>query len=101
MATIDFFEKEVKRLEERFNEAFGQAKTLNMRVRTLAILAICRAGILARTVRETLDEKKTGEMTREFCRIREVMNGLFNLIESGPERSDRRYDNTRQSAAGG
>ena len=43
MTTIDFFEKEVKRLQERFNATFGQAKTVNVTVRYLAILAICRA----------------------------------------------------------
>ena len=101
MTVIDFFEKEVKRLQERFNATFGQERTMNMRARYLAILAICQAGILARSVRETSDEKSIGEMTREFCNIREVMNGLFDRIESDQERSEQRYVKTRHVAAGG
>ena len=98
--TIDFFEKEVKRLQDRFNENLGKAKTVNMGVRTLAILAICRADIITKSIRETSDEKRTGEMTREFCRIRVVMNGLFDLMESNKERSDQEYAKTRQAATG-
>ena len=97
---IDFFEKEVKRLQDRFNETVGKAKTVNMRIRTLAILAICHADIITKSIRETSDEKRIGEMTREFCRIRGVMNGLFDLMESNKERSDQEYAKTRQTATG-
>lgn len=90
MTTIDFFEKEVKRLQERFNETIGQERAMNMGARHLAILAICRAGILARSAREMSDAKRVSEMTREFCGIRKVMNQLFDLIESQRER--RRHD---------
>ena len=102
MPTIDFFEKEVKRLQERFNETIGQERTMNMGARYLAILAICRSDILARSVRETSDEKRIAEMTREFCSIRRVMNQLFDLIESQQER--RRHDGNgqrKQSATAG
>lgn len=58
MTTIDFFEKEVKRLQERFNATFGQAKTANMMARSLTIMAICWVDILARSIRETSDEKR-------------------------------------------
>ncbi|MFZ4438057.1 MAG: hypothetical protein ACOYOS_06480 [Syntrophales bacterium] len=90
---IDFFEKEVKRLQERFNATFGQEQTVNMRARYLVILAICRAGMLARSARETSDEKRIGEMTREFCSVREAVNMCFDLIE--PQQERRIYAETK------
>ena len=101
MTAIDFFEKEVKRLQERFNATFGQERTVNMRSRYLAILAVCRAGILARSVREMSDEKRIGEMTREFCNVREVLNRFFDLIESQPERRRNEQTTDKRSVAAG
>ena len=98
---IDFFEKEVKRLQERFNATIGQEMTASMRVRYLAILAVCRAGILARSVRETSDEKTVGEMTREFCNVREGLNRFFDLIESKPERRGHGQTTDKRSIAAG
>jgi hypothetical protein len=101
VTTIDFFEKEVRRLQERFNATFGQAKTVNMMARSLTIMAICRAGILVRSVRETEDEQKIGVMTRDFCRIREVINGLFDRIESEQERRGHGQTTDKRSIAAG
>ncbi len=102
MTTIDFFEKEVKRLRERFNATFGQAKTVNLKARYLAIMAISWADFLARTIRETSDEKRIAEMTREFCTIREAMNKFYDLFESQQERRGHgQTTDKRRVAAGG
>jgi len=101
VTTIDFFEKEVKRLQDRFNATIGQEPIMNMRARYLAILAICRADILARSVRETSDEKKIGEMTRQFCNVREALNRVFDLIEPQTERREHGYEEGKHSAAAG
>ena len=101
MTAIDFFEKEVKRLQERFNATFGQEPSMNMRARYLAILAVCWADILARSARQTSDKKKIGEMTREFCNVREALNRVFDLIEPQPERREHGYEEGKHSAAAG
>jgi hypothetical protein len=101
VTAIDFFEKEVKRLQERFNATIGQEPTMNMRARHLAIMAICWADILARSVRETSDKKKIGEMTREFCNVREGLNRFFDLIEPQPERREHGNEEGKHSAAAG
>ena len=101
MTTIDFFEKEVKRLRERFNATFGQAKTVNMKARSLTIMAISWVDFLARSVKETSDEKRIGELTREFCRIREVLNRFFDHSESKQERRRHGYEKGKHSAAAG
>jgi hypothetical protein len=102
VTTIDFFEKEVKRLQERFNATIGQEPTANMRARHLAILAICWADILARSVKKASDEKRIGEITREFCNVREGLNRFFDLIEPQPERREHDHaTDKRRFAAGG
>lgn len=101
MTTIDFFEREVKRLQERFNATFGQAKTASMRARYLTILAICWVDLIARSIRETSDEKRIGEMTRKFCKEREGLNKFFDLIESQQERSRHEQTKDKHSIAAG
>jgi hypothetical protein len=101
VTAIDFFEKEVKGLQERFNATIGQERTTSMRARYLAILAVCRAGIIARSVRETSDEKRIGEMTREFCNIREVLNKFFDLSEAQQERRGQEQTTDKRSVAVG
>jgi hypothetical protein len=101
VTAIDFFEKEVKRLQERFNGTFGQEPTVNMRARHLAILAVCWADILARSVRETSDEKRIGEIAREFCNVRKALNRFFDLIEPQPERRGHEHATDKRSVAAG
>ena len=99
---IDFFEKEVEKVTTRFNMLYGGRTVCDIRSRYLCILAICRAMTIAKSVRETPDEKHIGEMTREFCCIREVLNGFFDLMESQQERrGDEHTDNQQIFAAGG
>jgi nucleoside-diphosphate-sugar epimerase len=83
---IDFFEKEVEKLTTRFNRLYGGRTVCDIRSRYLCILAICRVSMLSRTIREMTDEKRIGEMTREFCHIRETLNHFFDLMEAQPER---------------
>ena len=99
---IDFFEKEVERLESRFDKLFGGQVVCDLRVRQAAILSICRAGIITWAIRDSGDAVRTSDLTREFSRIRDVLNRFFDLMESQQER--RRYartgNNERASASG-
>jgi nucleoside-diphosphate-sugar epimerase len=96
---IDFFEKEVERLTIRFNRVYGTRAVLDLRSRYATIMAICRAMTIAKSVRDTPDEKHVGEMTREFCRIREVLNGFFDLMESQKERRGDEHNGNQQIVA--
>ena len=101
---IDVLDKETERLETRFNKHFGDHAVSNIRFRYLSILAICRAGLLCRSIRAISDEKKIGEMTHEFCNIRDILDRFFDIMESqkGNE-GDKCHGNTkdRQSLAAG
>jgi hypothetical protein len=101
VTTIDFFEREVKRLQERFNTTFGQAKIVNVRARYLTIFAICWVDLIARSARKTSDEQAIGKMTREFCKKRESLNRFFDLIESQQERRRHEQIKDKHSVAAG
>jgi hypothetical protein len=89
---IDFYEREVERLTIRFNKHFGGQTVCNLRLRYLSVMAICQAGILARSIRDITDEKRISDLTREFCHIRDVLNQFFDSTESQQER--RSYGDT-------
>ena len=101
---IDVLDKETERLETRFNKNFGDHAIGDIRFRYLSILAICRAGLLCRSIKAISDEKKIGEMTHEFCNIRDVLDRFFDFRESQKgNKGDKRHGNTkdRQSLAAG
>ncbi len=82
---FDFFEKEVERLQKRFNYVFGERTVFDIRTRQLCILAICRAGLLSRQISTSSDAKETKKMTREFRRIREGLHRCFDRMAKEPE----------------
>jgi hypothetical protein len=101
---IDVLDKETERLETRFNKNFGAHAIGDFRFRYLSILAICRAGLLCRSIRAISDEKQIGKMTHEFCNIRDILDRFFDSMESQKEnKGNKRHDNTkdRQSLAAG
>ena len=101
---IDVLDKETERLETRFNKHFGDHAISDIRFRHLSILAICRAGLLCRSIRAISDEKRIGEMTHEFCNIRDILDRFFDFMESQKRnKRDKRHGNTkdRQSLAAG
>jgi len=101
---IDVLDKETERLETRFNKHFGDHAISDIRFRYLSILAICRAGLLCRSIRSISDEKQIGKMTHEFCNIRDVLDRFFDFMESQKgNKGDKRHDDTndRQSLAAG
>lgn len=101
---IDVLDKETERLETRFNKHFGDHAIGDIRFRYLSILAICRAGLLCRSIRAISDEKQIAEMTHEFCNIRDVLDRFFDFMESQEgHKGDKCHDNTkdRQSLAAG
>ena len=102
MPTIDFFEKEVKRLQQRFNETLGQAKTISVMVRYVTILTICRMDLIARSIKESADEQTRAKMTKEFCNKREGLNKFFDLMESQQTRRNQHgYEQRKRCATTG
>ena len=83
---VNFFEREVKKVQKRFNETVGRLAVCNLDVRYSAILSICWLGILSRKINRAKDKEKAKDNISEFVKIRNVLNNVFNLIEKDQER---------------
>ena len=77
--TAHFFEKEVRKIQKRFNQAFGETCTFCIQARYAALLAICWLGILEKRMARMKDRPR--ESIQEFIRIRDTLNKLFNRME--------------------
>ena len=78
---IDFFEKEVKNAQQRFNQTFGLMDVFDLKSRQSTILAIC---LLARTGDKISKAKKKEDVRAEikkFMKTRSVLNCVFKRIE--------------------
>ena len=78
---VNFFEREVKKIQKRFNETFGRQIVCNLDVRYSAIFSICWLGILSIKINKAKDKEKAKDTISEFVKIRDVLNKFFNLIE--------------------
>ena len=78
---VNFYEREVRRVQKRFNETFGRKTVCNLAVRYAAIFSICRLGILGRKIGEAKDKEKVKDSIHAFIRIRDVLNDYFKLME--------------------
>ena len=78
---VNFFEREVKKVQKRFNETVGRLAVCNLDVRYSAIFSICWLGILGRKINKAKDKEKARDNISEFVKIRDVLNNVFNLME--------------------
>jgi len=79
---IDFFQKELKKTQERFNQTFGLLCLCDLRMRQAAILSICFLGNLERKIKGAVNKDKVREEIKKFMRIRNVLNSAFDQIEN-------------------
>ena len=100
---VDFFEREVRKVRQRFNETFGRLTVCNLDARYSAILSICWLGILGRRISRVKAKQKAKDSINEFIRIRDVLNNVFNLIDKQQERrgyAHRRKDSNNTGNGG-
>lgn len=77
-----FYDREVVRLTNRFTKVLGDGTVPAFLSRETVVLAICRAGLLARAIRKPSPEEPLEDLVEEFARIRRVLNGMFDLAET-------------------
>lgn len=80
MPTIDFFDREVRSAQDRFNETFGKLKVCNIRTRQLVILSIIRLGTLARKINAN-DKAQVQDKIRTFMETKNRLQGYFDAAE--------------------
>ena len=103
---IDFFEQEVRKCQDRFNETFGQMIVCNIQTRTRVILAIVSMGRLAQKVQAAKNKDQVRDEIKRFVRSRDVLTNLFNDAEQELKQQQRRKqwsdstDSTERRATG-
>ena len=85
---VDFFEKELGRIQSKFNQTFGIMPLCNPKVRTKVIFAIVKMGILHKKIQQT----KHKEDISRFVKTKDKLNEIFSTLIKESER--KRHDNT-------
>jgi len=74
---IDFFDTEVRKVKDRFNETFGQLEACDIRTREAVILSIISLDRLSKKIKMSKDKS----LIQRFMRTRTALNGVFDPIE--------------------
>jgi hypothetical protein len=78
---IDFIEKEVDKVRERFNQTYGVMVVCNLNHRHAAILSIINMGMLCAKVTAAKSKDNARQDIQQFIRIRDTLNNHFNMLE--------------------
>ena len=88
---VNFFEKELTRVRERFNQTFGKQTVCNLQTRAQVIIAIIHMGMLNNKIMKAKDKSKVRDDIRMFIRIKNTLTIIFNNAEKFWEER-RRYE---------
>ena len=78
---IDFFEKEVKKAQERFNQTFGMLNVCDLKARQRAMLKIIQMGRLKDTIMQSKNNDEVKKERSKFVKKRNWLNNIFSQIE--------------------
>ena len=67
---IDFFEKELTKVQHRFNCVLGDLMVCDLTLRQKLILAICWMGVLKRKIHQAPDKDLVREEIQKFIKYR-------------------------------
>ena len=93
---IDFFEKELFAVRERFNQTFGKQIVCNLKTRYRVTFAIIHMGMLAKKIARTKNKSGVRGDIRMFIRIKNTLMTIFSTAEETWQER-RRYDNDNQA----
>jgi len=100
---IDFFETEVRKLQDQFNEVFGDRVICDIRTRQVAIFSICNLGLLSRRITKSKDRK----LIQKFMQRKTNLSNFFKTaIQQQTQHNERRaqwsnYSNTTEGKTDG
>ena len=94
---VDFFEKELGRVQTKFNQTFGVMPLCNPKVRIRVILAIVQMCILQKRI---MKEKQKEDIS-QFVKIKDKLNQIFSTLakESERRRDDIKPGNQRSGVS--
>ena len=94
---VDFFEKEVTRAQDKFNQTFGMLETGDIKLRQSAILNICGLGCLRNKIVKAADKDQVRDEICSFMKIRGILNNVFNTIEDY-QKERRHFENDQRTS---
>ncbi len=77
---VNFFEKELLQVQDKFNETFGRRTICDIRLRVAVILAVCRLGILEKKISNEPIKENVRPDIIAFMRIKGKLNEVFEQI---------------------
>lgn len=80
--TVEFFEKELSKVQTNFNQTFGCMPTCNPDVRIKAIFAIVQLHLLTKKIRK----EKTREDVSKFVITKNRLDRIFEKLTTEKER---------------
>ncbi len=78
---VDFFEREVNKVQQRFNRTFGVLDVCDLQMRQKTMLRIINMMRLKDKIKSAHDNKNIKEDRSKFVRTRDWLNQVFNQIE--------------------
>ena len=78
---VNFFKTELRKIQDRFNQTFGEMVVCNIRTRQMAILAIVGMGRLERRITEAKTKDQVRPDIKRFMRTHKTLTNLFDDIE--------------------
>lgn len=74
---IDFFEKEVRKVQKRFNQTFGETQAINLSTRFNVILSIINLMMIAKEINQQNKTKDIAKI-KEFMKVKSIINNVFD-----------------------
>ena len=93
---IDFFEKELERVQRNFNRAYGGLKVINLKHRESIILAIVHMGLLSRSVKKAENDLDRQIVIKRFIRVRNSLNRQFIQMKKERRQHGNSYSDGHQ-----
>jgi hypothetical protein len=93
---VNFFEKELIKVRERFNQTFGKQTVCDHQTRAQVIIAIVHMGTLNNKIIKAKDKSMVRDDIRMFVRIKNALTTTFNNAENFWEER-RSYDKDNQT----
>lgn len=78
---INFFEGELTRLQNRFNQTFGEMTTCNLKARSSTILSIIGLGVLAKRITAASDKDSVRAEISQFVKGKDTLNRWFDHVQ--------------------
>ena len=78
---IEFYEKELFKIREKFNQTFGEQTVCNLKTRCQVILWIIRMGLLHRKINKVACMKDARGEIQMFDKTKNALNTVFSEAE--------------------